>query len=151
MAKGGGRKSAARKRAERHGYRSAFEQRFAKKHPDLLFEPESFPYCYEEKQVWTYTPPAGPAPRLLESKNITRTYTPDFVSKDGSVWYELKGALDAADRKKMKAVRASYPNQRIIMVFQRPQNKLTKAAKSKTYAQWAESVGLEWQSEARMD
>ena len=145
MAKGAGRRSAVRRRAERAGFRSALEQRFSLKHPELLFEPESFPYCHEYKIIKALDG------TVLEEKRITRTYTPDFVSADGTTWYELKGALDAADRKKMRAVRASYPNQRIIMVFQRATNRITKAAKSKTYAQWAEWAGLEWQSATRMD
>lgn len=117
------RNSQSRKCAIEAGYRSALEYEFAQIYPELAYEPESVTYYVME----------------------TRKYTPDFVAKDGT-WYELKGRFTASDRKKMIAVRREYPFQRIVFVFQAPNNRLTKAPSSKTYAEWAESNGFEWVS-----
>lgn len=130
--------SRKRAKAVRAGYRSGFEKDFHEENPTLQFEPIQVPYCVETTKV---TDIFG---GLLSERKLTRKYTPDFVSECGEVWYETKGRFSAADRKKMLAVKASHPHIRIVMVFQRANNKLTKAAKSKTYAEWCEANGLEW-------
>ena len=129
--------SRVRKAAIRAGYRSGFEKEFGLTYPHLLFEPRAYPYCHERKLVEDLHGGA------LEDKKLTRKYTPDFVDVDDSVWYELKGRFTAADRKKMRWVKASYPDKRIVIVLQSPNNKLTKSAKS-TYAEWCEKYGFPW-------
>lgn len=114
-------KSHTRRLAVLAGFRSGFEQRFSELRPDLEYEQHTFPYPVEE----------------------IRKYTPDFVTKDGAVWYETKGRLTAADRKKMLNIRRAYPDQRIVFVFQAPNNKLTKAPNSQSYEQWAIKNGFE--------
>jgi len=116
--------SHTRRKAVQAGFRSGFEQRFQELRPHLLYEPKAFVYKVEEE----------------------RKYTPDFVTPDGKTWYETKGRFTAVDRKKMLAVRRAYPDQRIVLVFQAPYNKLTKAPNSQSYAQWAEKNGFEWLS-----
>lgn len=117
------KRSKKRKEAVEAGFRSSIEQDFASVYPEMKYEPESFLYTiYEE-----------------------RKYTPDFIAPDGT-WYELKGRFTATDRKKMLRIKREYMFQRIIFVFQNPNNKLTKAPSSKTYAQWAEDNGFEWVS-----
>lgn len=72
----------------------------------------------------------------------TRRYTPDFV--DGDTWYEVKGQFTASDRKKMRLLQEQYPDKDIVLVFQRPFQKIGKSPKSKTYAEWAEWAGFRW-------
>ncbi|WP_218149633.1 hypothetical protein [Sphingomonas rubra] len=71
------------------------------------------------------------------------TYTPDFVDHANQTIYETKGRLDAADRRKMLAVKRQYPDWRIVMVLQRP-NLLVAKSKT-TYAACCEKNGIEWQ------
>jgi len=130
--------SRKRARAVRAGYRSGFEKDFHENNPSLQFEPIQVPYCTEHTRV------VDNFNNLISERKLTRKYTPDFVSPCGGIWYETKGRFTAADRKKMLAVKASHPHIRIVMVFQRHNNKLTKAVKSKTYAEWCEANGIEW-------
>jgi len=116
------RKAPVRLAAQKAGFRSGLEARFAALHPGLAYEPKSFEYQVSE----------------------VRKYTPDFVSEDGKTWYEIKGMFTSGDRKKMVMLKEQYPDINIIMVFQRPFNRLTKSPKSKTYAQWAEWAGFQW-------
>lgn len=113
-----------RRQAVKAGFRSGFEQRFHELRPDLLYEPKAYEYAVKE----------------------VRKYTPDFTTEDEKTWYETKGRFTAADRKKMLMVRRQYPDVRIVLVFQAPNNKLTKAPNSQSYAQWAEKNGFEWLS-----
>jgi len=69
-------------------------------------------------------------------------YTPDFILRNGII-LECKGVLDLETRKKMKLVIEQNPALDIRMVFQRPQNKLTKASKT-TYAKWCEKNSIKW-------
>jgi hypothetical protein len=71
-----------------------------------------------------------------------RTYTPDFVLRNGII-IEAKGRLTATDRAKMLLVRADNPELDIRFVFQRASNRISKASKT-TYAQWAEANGFQW-------
>lgn len=69
-------------------------------------------------------------------------YLPDFVLSDGTV-IECKGIFDLASRKKMKLLREQYPDLRIIMVFQAPNNPIRKGSKT-TYSKWCEQNDIEW-------
>lgn len=71
-------------------------------------------------------------------------YVPDFVDEKNKIIYESKGFFSSSDRTKMIAVRKANPDWRFILIFQKPHNKLTKADKSKTYAEWSEKNGFEW-------
>jgi hypothetical protein len=70
-------------------------------------------------------------------------YTPDFYDEVNDIYYEAKGKLDRATRKKMIAVRDCNPTARIVFVFQKPYNPIYKGSKT-TYADWAEKEGFEW-------
>ena len=67
-------------------------------------------------------------------------YYPDFDI--GGVHYEFKGRWLPADRRKMLQVRDAHPEARIIMVFMRPNNKITSHSKT-TYREWAITNGFE--------
>jgi hypothetical protein len=71
-------------------------------------------------------------------------YTPDFVfqKKDGSYMFvETKGRWTSADRLKMKHVLASNPGIDIRMVFQSPNQKISKGS-STTYEKYANKLGI---------
>jgi len=74
---------------------------------------------------------------------IQHHYTPDFLLPNG-VYLETKGYWDAADRRKMKAVK-EQTDLDIRMVFQAPFNTLTKKSKT-TYAKWCEKHDIPWTS-----
>ena len=78
------------------------------------------------------------------SYQIQHFYTPDFLLPN-HVYLETKGYWDAADRRKMKAVKKQNPDLDIRMVFQNPYNKISKKSKT-TYAQWCERHGIPWTS-----
>ena len=54
---------------------------------------------------------------------------------------ELKGKLDPASRKKMLYIKAQYPEQKIVFVFQNPNVKINKKSPT-TYKMWAEKNGF---------
>ena len=71
-------------------------------------------------------------------------YTPDFVftKKNGELMFvETKGRWTATDRLKMKHVIASNPNSDIRMVFQNPNQKISKASAT-TYETYANKLGI---------
>ena len=80
---------------------------------------------------------------------IFRKYTPDFVKhirNAGSIeeiWIEVKGYFRPGDTAKYKAIRAYYPDHRLIMCFSHPHKPVRKGAKL-TMAQWAEKEGWGW-------
>jgi len=82
-------------------------------------------YKYEP-EAWEYQ--FIPAPK----------YTPDFKIKD--VYFEVKGKMTADTRRKMKAVRLTYPEKKIVIIFVRGANKLNSGSKT-TYNTWAENMG----------
>ena len=73
---------------------------------------------------------------------IPHLYTPDFLLPNGVV-LECKGYWDAADRRKIKAVKQQHPELDLRMVFQAPYNTITKKSKT-TYAMWCEKYGFQW-------
>ena len=71
-------------------------------------------------------------------------YTPDFVfvKKNGELMYiETKGRWTSIDRLKMKHVLASHPGVDIRMVFQNPNQKLSKTSPT-TYETYANKLGI---------
>ena len=84
---------------------------------DYTYEPEWFPYVIEHK------------------------YVPDF--RIGDIYLETKGYFKPEDRRKMLAVKKANPNLDIRLVFQAPNNKISKKSKT-TYAKWATKHGFPW-------
>lgn len=73
---------------------------------------------------------------------IEATYTPDFKLPNG-VLLEVKGFFRPEDRRKLLAVRKANPDADIRLVFQSPNNTLTKTSKT-TYGDWATKHGFHW-------
>ena len=105
-------------------YRSGLEEKVAN-----LLEGLGVSYEYERKRV-PYT--------------IQHNYCPDFVLPN-HVHLETKGYWDAADRRKIKAVKKDNPELDLRMVFQSPYNKISKKSKT-TYAMWCERHDIPWTS-----
>ena len=103
-------------------FRSKLEERVA-----TLLEQLGISYEYESEKL-SYT--------------IEHNYTPDFVLPN-YVYLETKGYWDAADRRKVLAVKRDNPEVDLRMVFQSPYNTISKKSKT-TYAQWCEKHGIKW-------
>lgn len=73
---------------------------------------------------------------------IQHNYTPDFLLPNG-IHLECKGYWDAADRRKVLAVKTLNPELDLRMVFQSPYNKISKKSKT-TYAKWCEQKSIPW-------
>ena len=71
-----------------------------------------------------------------------RRYIPDWTIRKG-IYIETKGRFTAADRKKAIYVKEQHPDVRILYVFQRPSNTLSKQS-STTYGDWCDKYGIEW-------
>ena len=76
------------------------------------------------------------------SYTIEHTYTPDFVLPN-YIYLETKGYWDAADRRKVLAVKRDNPDVDLRMVFQSPYNTISKKSKT-TYAKWCEKHDIPW-------
>ena len=103
-------------------FRSKLEDRVA-----TLLEQLGISYEYETEKL-SYT--------------IEHTYTPDFVLPN-YVYLETKGYWDAADRRKVLAVKRDNPEVDLRMVFQSPYNTISKKSKT-TYAKWCEKHDIPW-------
>jgi hypothetical protein len=113
--------------ALKYGYKSGLEHVVAeaiKSTPyDLKYETEIINYVVPERKA---------------------KYTPDFVftKRTGQLMFvETKGRWTTADRTKMKHVLASNPGIDIRMVFQNPNQRLSKTSKT-TYAEYALKLGI---------
>ena len=73
---------------------------------------------------------------------IQHNYTPDFLLPN-HVYLETKGYWDAADRRKILAVKRDNPLIDLRMVFQSPYNTISKKSKT-TYAQWCDKHDIPW-------
>ena len=103
-------------------FRSKLEERVA-----TLLEQLGISYEYETEKL-SYT--------------IEHNYTPDFVLPN-HIYLETKGYWDAADRRKVLAVKRDNPLIDLRMVFQSPYNKISKSSKT-TYAKWCEKHDIPW-------
>jgi len=56
---------------------------------------------------------------------------------------EAKGYWDAEDRRKILAVKKCNPELDIIMIFQTPDNTISKKSKT-TYAKWCDKHNIPW-------
>ncbi len=103
-------------------FRSGLEEKVA----DLL-EGLGVSYQYESEKL-SYT--------------IEHNYTPDFVLPN-YIYLETKGYWDAADRRKVLAVKRDNPDIDLRMVFQSPFNTISKKSKT-TYAKWCDKHDIPW-------
>jgi hypothetical protein len=114
--------------ALKYGYKSGLEQTVAEQikstEYDLKYETEIINYIVPERKA---------------------KYTPDFVfvKRNGNFMFiETKGRWTTADRQKMKHVLASNLGVDIRMVFQNPNQRLSKTSKT-TYAEFALKLGIQ--------
>ena len=102
--------------AIKNGYRSGLEHKLSIYLKDLKYK-----FTYESLKI--------------EWQDLAyRTYTPDFILKNGII-VETKGRFIASDRRKHLAIKKQHPSLDIRFVFENSRNKLRKGAKS-TYAEW---------------
>jgi hypothetical protein len=113
--------------ALKHGYKSGLELTVADQikstEYDLKYETEILKYIVPERAA---------------------KYTPDFVftKRNGELMFvETKGRWTSVDRLKMKHVLASNPGVDIRMVFQNPNQKISKASNT-TYEAYALKLGI---------
>jgi hypothetical protein len=100
------------------GYRNPFEARCAR---DL-----GPSYAYEAVKL----------PYVLEC-----SYLPDFIDESAKRIVEAKGLFDAADRRKMLAVKRAYPAYTIEIWFTNPDKTIRKSSKT-TYNAWCDKHGF---------
>ncbi len=105
------------------GYRSGLEEKIAEQ-----LRRAGHPVLYEAHKLH-YTQPAKP-----------RTYTPDFILKNGIV-VESKGRFVTADRQKHLFIKADHPGLDIRFVFSNPNARIGKTSTT-TYAMWCEKNGF---------
>ena len=105
-------------------FRSGLEEKVAN-----LLEGLGVSYEYESERI-PYT--------------IQHHYCPDFILPN-HVLLETKGYWDAADRRKIKAVKQDNPDLDLRMVFQAPFNTISKKSKT-TYAMWCDKHDIPWTS-----
>tara|TARA_R100001460_G_scaffold36965_2_gene70998 strand:- start:132 stop:587 length:456 start_codon:yes stop_codon:yes gene_type:complete len=113
-----------RREALKHGYRSGLEHKISE-YLKLL----KHKYEYESIKI--------------EWEDLTyRTYTPDFILKNGII-IETKGRFLAVDRRKHLAIKKQHPKLDIRFVFTNSRSKLSKGAKS-TYGEWCIKYGFRY-------
>ena len=119
--------SKTRQAAYKHGYKSGLELSVSEQITEA-----AYPLNYETETL-NYTVP-----------ETNHKYTPDFVftKRNGEIMYvETKGRWTVADRKKMKHVLTSNPGIDIRMVFQNPNQRISKNSKT-TYEAHANKLGI---------
>ena len=95
------------------------------------FENETIPYVTEPKQ---------------------HKYTPDFKIRTVSgrvIYIESKGRFEKADRDKHLYVKKQHPELDIRFVFSNPYT-WDRAAKTRSYAKWADKHGFKWCGKVNM-
>ena len=116
-----------RKEVRKVGFRSKFEMDIAE-----WLTKRGIKYEYEPCKIDYVVP---------ESKH---KYTPDWLLEgDKAIFYESKGRLTAADRKKLILFRLSNPHITIRLIFMNANVKITKNSKT-SYADWSDKNGFEW-------
>ena len=131
-----------RKRTPREPYRSNYEDDIA-----TSLEDTGVPFTYETYS-FEYTEPVRKnraSCATCGSKDLVRTgwYTPDFFVGDDLI-IEAKGRFTAADRRKIKAVRATVPElkDKLVMMLM-TDNKLNRRAKMR-YSDWCTNEGIDY-------
>lgn len=109
------------------GYRSMSEVRFAARlnANRIFFEYEGYNFLYQHEP---------------------QKYTVDFTVKTSNgklIHFEYKGKLDNKERRKLKAIKKSNPTMDLRLVFEKPNNKLFKGARTR-YWEWAVRSGFPW-------
>ena len=107
----------------RSGLEDKFEAELQKRGVEYRYEPFNLDYIVPETK---------------------RKYKPDFVVEKEKIIFETKGRLTSDDRKKMLLVKEQHPEYRIIMVFGKPFNTLSKKSKTR-YSDWCDKNGIEWE------
>lgn len=110
--------------AKKAGYRSKFEHTIAQ-----WFKEHKIDHEYEPCRLKYIVPES------------THTYTPDW--KVGMIFFESKGKLTAADRKKILHVLSSNPTIDIRIIFQNSDVKIRKGSPT-SYGEWATRSGIKW-------
>ena len=109
----------------KYGFRSGLEEQVGEQLEEAGIEVD-----YESTKI-KYTEPAK-----------ERTYTPDFVLPNGIV-IETKGRFVTADRKKHLWIKEQHPDVDIRFVFQNPNARIYKGAKSR-YSDWCEKNNFKY-------
>ena len=113
-----------RRDAIKHGYRSGLEFKIS-----MALDTIKYKYEYESIKI--------------EWEDLAyRTYTPDFILKNGII-IETKGRFLTLDRRKHLAIKKQHPKLDIRFVFENSRRKLSKGAKS-TYAEWCIKHGFRY-------
>ena len=119
------KKTSARARAIKHGYRSGLEETVANQ---LISQEVTYEY-ESKKNIIKYIIPAS-----------NHTYLPDFKLPNDII-IETKGRFMTADRKKHSLIKEQHPELDIRFVFSNSKTKLSKKSKT-TYGAWCESLGI---------
>ena len=117
-----------RQAAYKYGYRSGLELKVSEQITEA-----NYPVNYETETLHYIVP----------QKNSK--YTPDFIftKKNGEIMYiETKGRWTSVDRQKMKHVLQSNPSIDLRLVFQNPNQKISKGSKT-TYEVYANKLGIQ--------
>lgn len=80
-----------------------------------------------------------------------RKYTPDIVSTNGKVWFELKGRFRTKEEAdKYLAIAKNYPFVHLVFVFQDSTVKMP-GCKKRTMADWADMNCFHWTTEGTLE
>jgi len=113
-----------RREAIKYGYRSGLEHKIS-----MALDVIKYEYGYESIKI--------------EWEDLAyRTYTPDFILKNGII-IETKGRFLTTDRRKHLCIKKQHPKLDIRFVFTNSRSKLSKGAKS-TYAEWCIKHGFRY-------
>jgi hypothetical protein len=115
--------------AYKYGYRSGLELKISDQ-----IQSRDYPVNYETETIQYIVPEQ-------QSK-----YTPDFVltKRNGELMYiETKGRWTAIDRKKMKHILQSNPDIDLRIIFQNPNQRISKTSKT-TYESYALKLGIKY-------
>lgn len=107
----------------KYGFRSGLEEKIGEQ-----LEEAGIKVDYESQTI-EYIEPAK-----------KRKYTPDFILPNGIV-IESKGRLVTADRKKHLWIKEQYPDMDLRFVFQNPNARIYKGAKTR-YSDWCTKHGF---------
>jgi len=99
-------------------YKSNLEVKFANRFPSAKYEVVRLPYV------------------------VTHNYVPDFQIGP-NLFVETKGLFTSADRSKHLYIKAQHPHVKVLLVFQNPNLRLTRASKT-TYAEWCVKHDVAW-------
>jgi len=114
------------------GLRSMLEVYIAAELEELRKQKKIKKFEYEP-EIWTY-------------QHEPQKYKPDFkvtMPDNSCQYYEAKGKLTDATRKKMVSVKRCNPDKDLKLIFERANNKLRAGGKM-TYGTWADKTKIPW-------